>query len=185
MNDDAAPKSYDYATRKGVRELSWEDFAELSRQLAETLAARKVDTIVGIARGGLFPATAVACALRSELYPVRVTRRLHDEVVYDSPVWQVPVTNLVEGKAVAVIDEIVDSGETLVLVAAQVRKLAAERVVTAALISHSWASPPPDVCALTSDELIIFPWDKQVFVDGEWQQHPEIGKALAMQGNDA
>lgn len=175
------PRSYDYATRKGERWISWEEFALLAAQLAETLAARKIDTVVGIARGGLFPATLVAAALRCELYPVRLTRRLRDEVVHDSPVWRVPVSPLVEGKAVAVIDDVCDTGETLSLVAAQVRELKAARVVTASLIAHSWAQPAPDASALTTDELVIFPWDRQVLIDGHWQPHPEIEAALRAQ----
>ena len=181
MTPQDPPRSYDYAKRTGSRELGWDEFADLSAKLAETLARRNIDTVVGIARAGLFPATAVACALRCELYPVRITRRLHDEVVYDSPVWRVPVSHLVKGKAVAVVDEITDTGETLAAVAAQVRELGAQRVVTASLVCHSWARPEPDVSALVSDQLIIFPWDQQVLIDGEWRQHPEIAAALAAQ----
>ena len=153
----------------------------MSQQLAEALARRKIDTIVGIARGGLFPATAVACALRCELYPVRITRRLHDEVVYDSPVWRVPVSPLVEGKAVGVVDDVCDTGETLALLAEQVRELKADRVVTACLVRHSWAQPAPDVSALETDEFVIFPWDQRVLIDGRWQPHPEIETALRSQ----
>lgn len=181
MTKDRPRRSYDYATRKGVRELSWDDFETLSRQLAEMFARRKIETVVGIARGGLFPATAVAAALRCELYPVRLTRRLRDEVVYDSPVWHVPVSSLVEGKALAIIDDVCDTGETLALVAAQARELKAARVITAALIAHSWAEPPPDVSALVTDELVVFPWDRQVLVDGRWQPHPEIEAARRAQ----
>jgi hypoxanthine phosphoribosyltransferase len=184
MSADEPPRdrrSYDYTTRTGVREVSWEEFAAMSAQLAETLAAKKIDTIVGIARAGLFPATAVASALRCELYPVRLTRRLHDEVVYDSPVWRVPVSPLIEGKAVAIVDEIADTGETLALVAAQARDLRAERVVTACLVTHSWAQPPPDVCALVTDDFVLFPWDQRVLIDGQWQRHPEVVAALEAQ----
>ncbi len=67
MTSQDPPKSYDYAKRTGSRELTWEEFAELSATLAETLARRNIDTVVGVARAGLFPATAVACALRCEL----------------------------------------------------------------------------------------------------------------------
>src|SRR6185369_1744854 len=64
-------QSYDYANRQGIDEISWERFASLAAVLAERLIG--IDAVVGIARAGLFPATAVACALRRELYPVRVT----------------------------------------------------------------------------------------------------------------
>ncbi|HLI05639.1 MAG TPA: hypothetical protein VKV40_03640 [Ktedonobacteraceae bacterium] len=72
-------KSYDYAHRQGVRSISWEESARLSARLAEQLDRARVEVIVGIARAGLIPATIVACDLRREMYPVRVTRRVNDE----------------------------------------------------------------------------------------------------------
>jgi hypothetical protein len=106
-------KGYDYAKRRGVEEISWQRFADLSAKLAEMLHSKELEMILGIARAGLFPATAVACALRREFYPVRVTRRFGDRVKYERPVWRVDVPSAVLGKRVALIDEISDSGETL------------------------------------------------------------------------
>jgi len=174
-------KSYDYAQRKGVEEISWESFASLAAKLAEHLAAEDIEVVVGIARAGLFPATAVACALRKELFPVRITRRLNDQVMFQQPVWKVDVSKEVEGKVVAVIDEIADTGETLRLVARRVREQGAARVITACLVSHSWASPAPDHVAVVTDALVIFPWDKQVYFDRKWQAHPELVDALKLQ----
>ena len=167
-------KSYDYAHRFGVRQISWDDFASLARRLAEQLEPFQPQVILGIARAGLFPATAVACSLRRELYPIQLTRRLNDEVVYDHPVWKIPVPKEVAGKIVAVVDEIADTGETLAMVAESARTLGAARVVTASLVSHSWSDPAPQVSALVSDEFIIFPWDQQVLDGGKWITHPEI-----------
>lgn len=174
-------RSYDYAHRKGVRPLGWEDFAILSGQLAEKLAAYQPDLIVGIARAGLFPATAVACFLRRDLYPVRLSRRVNDIVVYQMPMWKVPVSPDVTDKVVAVVDEMADTGQTLALVADEARRLGAARVIRASLVAHSWAQPAPDVCALVTDEFVIFPWDQQVFVNGSWQPHPEIVAGLKAQ----
>jgi hypoxanthine phosphoribosyltransferase len=175
-------QSYDYANRQGVHELSWDEFAALSARLAEALASEAIDLIIGVARAGLFPATAVACALRRELYPVRLTRRLNDEVRFTTPVWRVPVPADVAGKTVAVIDEIADTGETLAIVAEQARTLGATRVLTACLVAHTWADPAPDITALTTDAFLIFPWDRQVLLNGEWQPHPEIVAGLQAQG---
>ena len=74
-------KSYDYAHRQGVKEISWDEFAAMSARLAEELDKVGVEVIVGIARAGLFPAAAVACSLRRELVPVCVTRRVNDDGV--------------------------------------------------------------------------------------------------------
>ena len=175
-------QSYDYAHRTGVEEISWPRFAELAATLAEGLAAFDVEVIVGIARAGLFPATAVACALRRELYPVRVTRRVNDEVVHTQPVWKVDVSPDVAGKVVAVVDEMADTGESLALVAQRVTDFGAACVITASLVAHSWAQPGPQVVALATDALVIFPWDKHVYVNGRWQPHPELAEALRLQG---
>ncbi len=174
-------QSYDYANRRGVHSISWEAFAELSARLAEAIEQAGAEVIVGIARAGLFPATVVACSLRRELYPVRITRRVNDEVTFQTPVWRVPLMPEVAGKIVAVVDEIADTGETLDLVAAEARKQGAAQVVTAALVSHSWASPAPHITALVSDALVVFPWDWQVLIDGRWQPHPEIIAAITAQ----
>lgn len=172
---------YDYALRDGVDEISWERFAALSAHLAEALAAHHVDAVVGIARAGLFPTTRVACALRCEFYPVRVSRRVNDEVRHEHPVWRVDVSPDVAGKTVAVVDEIADTGETLAQVAERVLDQGACRVVTASLISHTWAHPMPDVTALVTDALVIFPWDREVYAEGRWQAHPELIGALELQ----
>lgn len=177
-------KSYDYAQRKGTEEISWERFGELYRTLTEWLGDKRIDIVIGIARAGLFPATAVACALRRELYPVRVTRRVNDIVQYESPIWRVDVSSMVTGQRVAVIDEIADSGETLALVASRALERGARQVWTVSLVAHSWADPQPDFTALVSDALVIFPWDKQVYSDGSWQLHPEIDEAIKAQNQD-
>lgn len=175
-------KSYDYAQRKGILELSWDDFAALSHQLAEKLAVYQPQAIVGLARAGLFPATLTACALRIELYPARLTRRLNDQVICETPTWLIPVSPLVAGKRVAVVDEIADSGQTLRMAVEAVVELGATHVIPASLIAHSWADPMPQVCGLLSDALVIFPWDRQVLLDGKWQPHPEVQAALELQG---
>jgi hypoxanthine phosphoribosyltransferase len=176
-------KSYDYAHRQGVEEIDWQWAANLARKLAEALAGEDVEVVVGIARAGLIPATTVACMLRCDLFPVRVTRRSQDVVIHERPVWKVDVAPDVAGKVVAVIDEMADTGETLALVAARVRELGAAHVMTASLVAHSWATPMPDHVALTTDALVIFPWDKEVFSGGRWQLHPEIVAAVAAQEN--
>jgi hypothetical protein len=174
-------KSYDYAHRKGIEEISWERFGELSRSLTEQIAKKKINIVIGIARAGLFPATAVACALRRELYPVRVTRRVNDVVQYESPIWRVDVPSTVAGQRVAVIDEIADTGETLAIVAARALERNARRVWTLSLVAHSWANPKPDFTAMTSDALLIFPWDKQVLTEAGWMLHPELQAAIQAQ----
>jgi hypoxanthine phosphoribosyltransferase len=176
-------QSYDYAHRSGVEAITWERFTELARTLVEKLAPFNVDAIVGVARAGLFPATAVSIMLRRELYPARVSRRVNDEVKFRHPQWIVDVAGGVKDQIVVVVDEIADTGETLAVVAERVKQRGAKQVITASLIAHSWADPMPDVVAITSDALMMFPWDERVYIDGQWQIHPELAAALKLQSN--
>lgn len=174
-------KSYDYKTRKGVKEISWDEFHEMCKSLAEKISKADFDVIVGVARAGLYPATLIAGMLRKEIYPIRITRRENDQIKHKKPVWITDMPDSVKGKKALVIDEIADSGETLSLIAERARTKSATAVKTATLITHSWANPKPDYFVLESDELIIFPWDKSILIDGEWKLHPEIENALKLQ----
>lgn len=176
-------QSYDYAHRSGVETITWERFVGLSRMLVEKLAPFNIEAVVGTARAGLFPATAVSLMLRRELYPARVSRRFNDEVKFHHPQWIVDVAADVKDRIVAVVDEIADTGETLAVVAERVKQRGAKQVVTASLIAHSWAEPMPEVVALVSDALVLFPWDEQVYIDGQWQPHPELIEALKHQSS--
>jgi hypoxanthine phosphoribosyltransferase len=178
-------QSYDYAHRSGTELITWERFVELAQTLVEKLAPYNVDAVVGTARAGLFPATAVCLMLRRELYPARVSRRVNDEVKFQHPQWIVDVAVEVNGKVIAVVDEIADTGETLALVAERVKERGAKQVITASLVAHSWAKPMPDIVALTTDALVLFPWDEQVYMDGKWQRHPELVEALKQQKSEA
>ncbi|MBN2533197.1 MAG: hypothetical protein JXB88_09915 [Spirochaetales bacterium] len=175
-------KSYDYTHRKGIKEVTWEDFGNLARRLSESLAKEEIDMVIGIARAGLFPATAVSCMLREEMYPVRLTRRYIDQVVRKTPEWKVPLPYTeVQGKSLAIIDEIADSGITLGMVKKDALDHGARHVITASLVSHTWADPKPDYVVLETDELVIFPWDYTVYKDGKWIIHPEYEEAIRLQ----
>lgn len=171
-------KSYQYESRDGIDRVTWDRFYRLARSLSEQLARRNVDVIIGVARAGLFPATAVACALRVEFYPVRLSRRDGDIVRYATPRWTVPPPDIPASKCVAVVDDMADSGETLQIACERVKASGAEEVVSVSLFAHTWANPMPDVVGDTTDALVAFPWDAEVLVDGAWTVHPELKRFL-------
>lgn len=174
-------RPYDYSRRVGEEDITWERFAALVRHLALQVEADDPQIILGIARGGLFPATMLSLVLRRELYPVRLTRRLNDTVVRQQPTWLVRPPDKVRGRRVLIVDEIADSGRTIAMAAEEVRRMGASHVRTAVLYAHTWAEPRPDFVALTSDALILNPWEREVLVNGQFVTHPELAAALRMQ----
>lgn len=174
--------SYDYAARKGILPISWEEFHGLCKGLARAAAVFEPEIILAIGRGGFYPGTLIAHLLRVDLYPVRLSRRVQDEVRFEQPRWLLEPPALVADKRVLIVDEIASTGETLRLAVARTRQLGAVEVRTAVLYAHSWGVDAADIIGLISDALIVNPWDREAFSDGAFQIHPEYVAALALQG---
>jgi hypothetical protein len=64
----------------------------------------------------------------------------------------------------------------------KVEALGAQAVRSAVLYAHTKGASFPDYIGLISDGLILNPWDREVFKDGEFQVHPEYVTALSEQG---
>jgi hypothetical protein len=116
------------------------------------------------------------------VYPVRLSRRVADVVKHESPQWILEPPAAVAGKRVLVVDEICSTGETLQLVKEKALNLGAAEVRSAVLYAHSWGTRAPDYIGLITDELILNPWDREIYRDGEFHFHPEYVDALKQQG---
>ncbi len=176
--------SYDYARRSGVIQVSWERFGELCRDLALAAAPYQPEAIVGIARGGWLPATVLACMLRCDLYPMRLSRREGGRVVHDTPLILLPPPAQVAGRRVLLLDDIADTGVTLSLGVRALKRGGAAEIRTAALVAHSWAEPQPDIVGLATDAFVVTPWDREVVQDGALVPHPDLAAALAASPQD-
>lgn len=172
---------YDYSTRRGVRPISWADFHGICKALALAAAEFRPDIILPVGRGGYYPGTLLAHMLRAEIYPVRISRRVNDIVAHRSPEWILEPPAAVAGCRVLIVDEICDSGETLVLIREKVAALGASAVRSAVLYSHTWGSGIPDYIGLITDALILNPWDREAVAGGRFVLHPEYVDALAQQ----
>lgn len=177
--------SYDYAKRKGINPISWEDFHGICKALASSVAQFNPEVILPIGRGGYYPGTLIAHLLQAEIYPVRISRRVHDVVKFAEPQWIVPPPEEVARHRVLIVDEICDSGETLLMVREKCLALGASQVKSAVLYSHTPSVYVPDYIGIITDELLLNPWDREVYRDGGFHFAPEYVEALAHQGVEA
>lgn len=173
---------YDYASRDGMVAVDWNMFVGLCKGLALAVEAYNPDVIVGVARGGLYPATQLSHLLQTDLMLVQLSRRVKDEVVHASPIWQVKPGDL-HGKRVLVVDEIADTGETLALVAAECQTAGAAEVRTATLYAHTQSQDSVDYIGIVTDQLIFNPWDREVLQRSTFVPHPEYVGAIQQQDN--
>lgn len=173
---------YDYSTRAGVRPISWDDFHGLVKALAVAVAPWRPEVVLPVLRGGAYPGALLAHILQVEVYPVRLTRRQDDVVVRESPLWLVEPPAAVAGRRVLVVDEMCSTGETLRLVRERALALGAAEARTATLYAHTWGADAVDYTGLITEELVLNPWDREIYRDGAFRFHPEYVGALAEQG---
>ena len=175
--------SYDYSTRRGIQPISWEDFHGICKALALSISFFQPEVIVPIGRGGYYPGALLAHLLQVEIYPVRVSRRIKDIVTYKEPQWIIAPPAEIAHRRAVVVDEICDSGETIVMVKNKCLELGASTVKSAVLYAHTKAAQVPDYIGIITDELLLNPWDREVFRDGEFHFNPEYAEALLQQGS--
>jgi len=175
-------KPYDYENRKDIQPISWEDFHSLCKGLAKAIFSFRPELILAVGRGGFYPGTLIAHMLQTELYPIRITRRVNDHITYKTPRWLVEPPEVVKGQRVVVIDEICDSGETILMVKERVAEMGAKEVKSAVLYAHTWGTAVPDYIGLVTDKLLLNPWDREIYQEGNFQFNPEYVEALAHQG---
>jgi len=177
-------QSYDYSTRSGVRPVSWDDFHGLVKALAVAVAPWRPELVLPVGRGGYYAGALLAHVLQVDVYPVRLSRRQNDVVVRESPLWLVEPPAAVAGRRVLVVDEMCSSGETVRLVCARALALGATEARAATLYAHTWGVDAVDYTGLVTDELVLNPWDRDIYRDGAFHFHPEYVAALAQQGLD-
>ncbi len=178
-------RSYDYENRKGVRPISWEDFHGICKSLARAAARFQPEMILPIGRGGYYPGTLISHLLQVEVYPIRLSRRVNDIVKYTEPQWILTPPADIAGRRVLLVDEICDSGGTILMVKEKCQSMGAADVKSAVLYSHTKAAHVPDYIGIITDELLLNPWDREVFKDGEFHFHAEYADALKQQGVEA
>src|SRR6187549_3525271 len=96
---------------KGVFEVDWPLFGELSRGLALRVA-RDYDPeiVIGIATAGVIPGAVIAAILDREFASIVVSRRFGSETVRDTPAVLSAAPTQVRGQRVLIVDETCDSG---------------------------------------------------------------------------
>jgi hypothetical protein len=123
------------------------------------------DLVIGIATAGVIPAATVAAMLEADFDAMKISRRDGSALRAEPRVLSATPVRC-RGKRVLIVDEITTSGDTLRLALAAVREVGPADVRTAT----SFVRPGgyrPNYFAMESDQLIVYPWDRQVVTDGE------------------
>jgi hypoxanthine phosphoribosyltransferase len=166
-----SPRKTTVEQSKGVFEVEWPMFGELSRALAlKVVRDYDPEIVVGIATAGVVPGAVIAAILDREFHSIIVSRRYQAESVRESPAVFGAVPAAVRGRRVLIVDETCDSGATMRLAVAAIVNAGAATVRTA--VAFQTGSYAPDYHALATDSTIVLPWDREVLFEGELVPNP-------------
>lgn len=173
------PRRTQVERSKGVFEVDWPLFGELSRGLALRVArAYDPEVVIGIATSGVVPAAVVAAILDREFHSMVVSRRFGAETIRETPAVLSAAPAEVRGKRVLIVDETCDSGATMRLAVSAIVNAGAKEVRTA--VAFKTGSYAPDFHQLATESAIILPWDREVLIDGELAPNPLYEEALKL-----
>ena len=173
-----SPRRYTAEQAKGVFEVDWPLFGELSRALALRVArAYDPEVVIGVATAGVVPGAVVAAILDREFHSLIVSRRYRSEDSREAPEVFGEVPPAVRDRRVLIVDETCDTGATIQLAVAAVFNAGAAEVRTA--VSFKTGEYEPDFHALATESAIVLPWDREILIDGALVPNPLYEDALA------
>ena len=141
---------------------NWQDSYDQCYFVYEQIVSSnfKPDVIIGVARGGWVPGRLLADFLHiKETVNIKVEAyELIGETDVEASVTQDIQVNI-EGKKVLVVDDVADSGESLVAVYNSLKARNTESVKTATIYYKPRSAIKPDYFAEETTAWVIFPWE--------------------------
>ena len=172
-----SPRKQVVDASKGVLEIEWPFFGELSRGLALKVArAYDPDLVIGIATAGVIPGAVIAAILGREFHSLVVSRKYHADRARETPAVFGSAPKEVKGRRVLIVDETCDSGDTIRLAVSAVLEAGASEVRTA--VGFKTGPFAPDFHAIATESTIVLPWDREILVEGELLPNPAYEEAL-------
>lgn len=140
--------------------LSWNKINSMCKALAKKVEKFKPDWIVGISRGGLVPARLLSDILDiSKVSIIRIEFYKSIGQTADFPQITQPLQVDVKGKKVLLVDDVADTGRSMVVAKEHVKRAGASEVKVAALHYKPKSMVLPDFYVAKTNAWIIYPWE--------------------------
>jgi len=142
--------------------LSWDDIVRQCGEIAKRVKEEgvKFDIIIGIARGGWTPARLLSDLLDChELYNMRVKFYSTLGETEGKPLILYATQFDVSGRDILLVDDIVDTGGSLITAVEHLRGRRAGEITVAALVKKPSARFEPHIYVDETDRWVIFPWE--------------------------
>ena len=156
---------------------SWTEYQNLTQKLAAILLAKEkpFDRIIGIARGGLTLGHLFSDFMRIPVAMIAI--QSYTDIKQQG---QVTITGIlhtsIKGQRVLLVDDVADSGKTLVRAEAYLRSYQPESLTTATLYYKPQSIFKPDYYQVTTSNWILFPYEVTETIILLTQKFEEEGK---------
>lgn len=160
---------------------SWEKIHTMLLHLAQRIrkSGFEPDVIVGVCRGGWLPARVLSDLLGNpQIASVKTEFYLGVAERKNKPRITQHVSVSVLGKKVLVVDDVIDTGQSLRLVKSHVRKLGATEVRVVTLYHKPWSKTTPDYYQKRTSKWIVFPWETRETIRTLIGKFQEQGKTI-------
>jgi len=147
--------------------VSWDQSYQMTFYLFEKITEDEFfpDVIVGIARGGWIPARLLA-----DFYGNRRTANIKIEFydntsrASDEPIITQEISENVENKIVLVVDDVADSGKSLIAAMEHIKNMNPKEIRTATLYYKKHSILKPDYYIRETQSWVVYPWEYGEFV---------------------
>jgi len=148
------------------RFVSWEEIERWAEIIVEKIGDAKFDCVIAVIRGGLVPSRIIAdylgikdiFTLKTEHWGVTATPDGKAKVTY-------PIVKDLDGRAVLVVDDITDTGQSLRLAIEATKQKNPKTVRSATFLHINRSEVIPDYFAEEVDSTnwkwFIFPWNRK------------------------
>lgn len=139
---------------------NWTEYQDLTQKLAATLLSKEkpFDRVIGIARGGLTLGHLFSDFMRIPISTIAI--QSYTDIKQQG---QVTITGIlhtsIKGQRVLLVDDVADTGKTLVRAEAYLRSYQPESIITATLYYKPRSIFKPNYFLVTTSKWILFPYE--------------------------
>jgi len=141
--------------------ISWEEGARLCEQLVHKTGGYRPDVLIGVSRGGLVPLRIFSDVLGIKtigVLGIQFYKKIGEtsgspEITHDMPL-------NIKGKKVLIIDDVADTGKSLLAAKEYIERKGASEIRTATLHFKPTSALKPDYFVGTTTAWVVYPWER-------------------------
>ena len=142
---------------------TWDQIYEMLVEIALRIKKSQFqpDLIVGVSRGGWAPGRILSDLLaNSHTANIKIEFYTGIGTTTRKPIVTQPISENISKKHILVVDDVADTGESLLVALDHVRERGADGIKTATIYHKPHSKFKPDFFAESTPNWIIFPWER-------------------------